>query len=64
MGKTAMSKLAEADEFNKIALRIRKRDTESSMALDNLARVKRRSAIKQLKRHPKRKGRKIGRVII
>lgn len=54
MGKTAMSKLAEADELNKNAVRIRKRDPESARELDGLARKKRKSAIKQMNRHPKR----------
>ena len=54
MSRTALGKLGEADELNKTATRIRKRDPESARSLDDLARTKRRSAIKQLKRRPKR----------
>ena len=54
MGKTAQSKLEEADDLNKTATRIRKKDAESARALDNLARSKRKSAIKQMRRRPKK----------
>jgi len=56
MSRTALGKLGEADELNKTATKIRKRDPESARSLDDLARAKRRSAIKQLKRRPKRRG--------
>jgi len=56
MSRTAMGKLSEADDLNKTAQRIRKRDPESARQLDDLARTKRRSAIKQLRRRPKRAG--------
>jgi len=55
MSRTALGKLSEADELNKTATKIRKRDPESARDLDSLARAKRRSAIKQLKRRPKRR---------
>lgn len=55
MGKSALSKLAEADDLNKTATKIRKRDGESARELDDLARRKRKSAIKQMKRRPKSK---------
>lgn len=54
MSRTAMGKLGEADELNKTATKIRKRDPESARALDDLARGKRKSAIRQMKRRPKR----------
>lgn len=53
MSRTAMGKLGEADELNKTATKIRKRDPESARALDDLARGKRKSAIRQMKRRPK-----------
>jgi len=53
MGKSAQSKLGEADDLDKIAGRLRKRDPESARELGGLARAKRKSAIKQLKRRPK-----------
>lgn len=55
MGRSALSKLADADDLNKSATRIRKRDPENARALDDLARSKRKSAIKQMRRRPKRK---------
>lgn len=56
MARDAMGRLAEADELNKIASRIRKRDPNNARKLDNLASSKRNSAIKQLGRRPKRRG--------
>lgn len=55
MGRSAMSKLAEADDLDSRAGRIAKKDADSARELRELARGKRKSAIKQLKRHPKRK---------
>ena len=55
MAKSAMGKLAEADDLNKTSQRIKKRDPESARELDELARRKRKSAIKQMKRRPKNK---------
>ena len=55
MGRSAEAKLERADGLNKTAAKIRKKDPESARELDDLARVQRRSAIKQLKRRPKRK---------
>ncbi|KKL81200.1 hypothetical protein LCGC14_1997130 [marine sediment metagenome] len=54
MGKTAQSKLEQADDLNKTANKIRQRDPESARDLDTLARQARRAAIKQLRRKPKR----------
>lgn len=52
-----MSKLAEADDLDNRAGKIAKRDADSSRELRELARVKRKSAIKQMKRRPKAKAR-------
>ena len=54
MSRTAMGKLAEADDLNKTATKIRKRDPDNARKLDDLAHTKRNSAIKQMKRRPKR----------
>lgn len=54
MGKSAISKLEDANSLNKEAQKIRKRDPESARSLDDLARGKRKAAIKQMKRRPKR----------
>lgn len=53
MGRSAMSKLQEADTLTQQAGRLIKSDPESSRELKELARAKRRSAIKQMKRRPK-----------
>lgn len=53
MGRTAGSKLDEADKLHAHALRIRKHDAESADQLEAAARRKRRSAIKQMTRRPK-----------
>lgn len=55
MARDAMGKLAEADELDKTAARIIKKDPLSARELKVLARGKRRSAIKQLRTRPKRK---------
>jgi len=62
MGKTAESKLERADFLNKTASKIRKKDPENARSLDDLARITRKSAIKQLKSRPKR--RKTNQVVI
>lgn len=54
MGRSALSKLSEASDLNKEANKIRKRDPESARSLDDLARNKRKSAIKQMKHRPGR----------
>ncbi len=56
MGRTAESKLEEADRLDTRASKIVKRDPVSSQALKDLARTKRTSAIRQMKRKPGRKG--------
>jgi len=53
MARSAMGKLDEADDLNKKAAKIRKRDPESARDLDSLARTKRRSAIKQMRTRPR-----------
>jgi len=55
MARDALGKLNEADQLNKTANRIRKRDPVNAGKLDNLAGKKRNSAIKQMSRHPSRK---------
>ncbi|KKL75222.1 hypothetical protein LCGC14_2057060 [marine sediment metagenome] len=55
MGRSADSKLEHADRLNTTASKIRKKDPESARELDALARVQRKSAIRQLKRRPKSK---------
>jgi len=57
MGKSAESKLERADFLNKTATKIRKKDPENARSLDDLARTTRKSAIKQLRRRPKRRAR-------
>lgn len=64
MGKTAMSKFAEAKELDKQADGLRKRDPESAIAMDALAHGKRKSAIKQLKRRPGKRGSRKGREVL
>lgn len=54
MGKSAEDKLEKADRLNATASKIRKKDPQSARELDDLARVQRKSAIRQLKRRPKR----------
>ncbi|KKL76937.1 hypothetical protein LCGC14_2039910 [marine sediment metagenome] len=56
MGRSAESKLDRADFLNEKASKLRKKDPDSARELDALARASRKSAIKQLKRRPKRKG--------
>lgn len=53
MGRDAMSKFVEAKELDKQADALRKRDPVAAVAMDSLARTKRRSAIKQMRRRPK-----------
>ena len=55
MGRTARSKLDEARQLDKDADTLKKRDPEAASLMDGLARAKRRSAIRQMKRRPKRK---------
>ena len=55
MARTALGRLDEADQLDKTANRIAKRDPESSRELHELARRKRKVAIKAMK--PRRKSR-------
>ena len=55
MGRSADSKLEHADRLNATASKIRKKDPDSARELDSLARVQRKSAIRQLKHRPKPK---------
>lgn len=57
MARDALGKLSEASSLNKEADKLRKRDPAIAVALDSLASAKRRSAIKQMRHHPKRKKR-------
>lgn len=57
MGRTASSKLAEARQLDKDSDALKKRDPEASVALATLAHAKRNSAIRQMKRKPKRQTR-------
>jgi len=54
MGRSALSKLADANEFSKEASKLRKRDPVSARELEDVARAKRKSAIRQMKRRPKK----------
>ena len=56
MGRDAMSKFAEAKELDRQADSLRKRDPGAAVAMDNLARGKRRMAIRQMRRRPRRSG--------
>lgn len=56
MGRDAMSKFAEAKELDRQADALRKRDPGAAVSMDNLARSKRRMAIRQMRRRPKRFG--------
>lgn len=55
MARDALGKLSEASSLNKEADKLRKRDPSAAVQLDALASAKRRSAIRQMKRRPKRK---------
>lgn len=55
MGRSALSKLGDADELSRQATKIKKKDPESARELDSLARLKRKSAIRQMKRRPKKR---------
>jgi len=55
LGKSAESKLERADFLNKTATKIRKKDPENARSLDDLARITRKSAIRQLRRRPRHK---------
>lgn len=59
MGKSSMSKLNDADELNRMAAKLTKSDPESSHELKELARAKRRQAIRQMKRRPKKRHEKV-----
>jgi len=60
MGRSALSKLGDANVLSKEAAKLRVKDPESSRELDDLARSKRKSAIKQMKRRPKARKRSLG----
>jgi len=63
MARDAMGKLAEADQLNKTATKIKKRDPVNALKLDSLASKKRASAIRQMTRRPKRRRSRIGTVL-
>lgn len=52
MGKSAMDKFREADELQKMANKLTKSDPSSANDLKSLARNKRKTAIRQMKRRP------------
>lgn len=64
MGRSADSKFAEADDLDKRATNIQKRDPESSRQMHDLARAKRKSAIRQLRRRPGRNSRSKGSAVL
>lgn len=64
MGRDAMSKFEEAKILDKQADGLRKRDPVAAVQMDNLARHKRRAAIKQMRRKPGKKGRKSSQVVV
>lgn len=53
MGRSALSKLEDANLLSREATKLKKKDPVSARELDDLARSKRKSAIKQMKRRPK-----------
>ena len=55
MGKSAESKLERADYLDRTASKIKQKDPENARILCELARSTRKSAIKQMKRRPKRR---------
>lgn len=60
MGRSATSKLAEANDLSREAGKLKRKDPESARLLEELAHSKRKSAIKQLKRRPKRRATQLG----
>jgi len=56
VARDALGKLAEAKQLDALADGLRKRDPAAAAQLDNAAKAKRRSGIKQLRRRPKKKG--------
>ena len=64
MGRSADSKFAEADDLDKRATNVQKRDPESSRQMHDLARSKRKSAIRQMRRRPGRKGAKTSKGVL
>lgn len=57
MARTAIGRLGEAKELDKLADSLKTRDPASSRAIQEKANALRRSAIKQLGRKPKKKSR-------
>lgn len=55
MGRSAMSKLADAAELDKQSDKLKKRDPESARQLEEMARSKRRRAIRQMKQRPRKR---------
>lgn len=55
MGRSADSKLTQADDLDKRAAKLKQADPESSRELKELARRQRKAAIKQLKHRPKKR---------
>jgi len=59
MGRSALSKLEEADELSRKAGKIKRKDSDVARKLEELAHRKRLSAIKQMGRRPQRKRTKL-----
>lgn len=55
MARDALGKLQEASVLDKEAAKLKAKDPVSASELQNLARLKRKSAIKQMRRRPKRR---------
>lgn len=55
MGRSASSKLQEAQDLRRMSRNLRKADPESARDLLELSRRKVRQAVKQMKTRPKRK---------
>jgi len=55
MGRTALSKLDDADRLDKLAAKIKQSDSASSSELKNAARGIRKRAITQMKARPRKR---------
>jgi len=57
-GRTALDKLKQASELDKLADGLKKRDPSTSSAIQDEANKKRKSAVKQMKKRPKKSDKK------
>lgn len=53
-GRTALEKLKQASELDKLADGLKKRDPSTSTAIQDEANKKRKAAVKQMKKRPKK----------